>query len=537
MTNNGDDTVSVIHGTDNAVTATIGVGAQPNGVGVDPTTDTVFASNTNGHTVSVIDGANNAVTATIGVGPLPKGVGVDPATHTAYVANGEDNTVSVITTPGAPRSGGLVFTGVAPTRVCDTRPTLVSGITDACTGQSLHGGVPLVVNLPTSLVPVTAGAVVANVTVTDPTSDGYLSVSPTEGLVPASSNLNFTAGQTVANQVTVPTGPSISQGGMASITVNDFPGTPLADVVIDVEGYDAIPATPGATAGDFHPLTPARLADTRCPATAGMCAAEGVPAVNQAAGTLGPAGQDQVTVRGVKDVPSTGVAAVVVNVTAVAPSAHGYLTVAAGGSIPPGTAPGSSSLTFAPGEILANKVTVPVGPNGTISMYNYTGSTDIVVDIEGWYSAADGPAGDTFTPVAPTRLADTRCATTACSTGYLPVQNAADTSPLGGQSLTVVVGGTGSVPVDIAAAVLNVVDVNPQAGNYLTVYPAGTTIPPTSDVNWIQANSSTIVADAAYSAPGNRSAIDIYNGSFPYTETNVVVDLFGYYTAPSITKR
>ena len=45
-----------------------------------------------GDTVSVIDGATNTVTATIPVGSAPDGVGVDPATGTVYVTNFFPNT-------------------------------------------------------------------------------------------------------------------------------------------------------------------------------------------------------------------------------------------------------------------------------------------------------------------------------------------------------------------------------------------------------------------------------------------------------------
>jgi YVTN family beta-propeller protein len=78
------------------VTATIGVGSGPEGVGVDPSTHTVYVANSNGNSVSVIDGTTNTVTATIAAGSGPEGVGVDPSTHTVYVANSNGNSVSVI---------------------------------------------------------------------------------------------------------------------------------------------------------------------------------------------------------------------------------------------------------------------------------------------------------------------------------------------------------------------------------------------------------------------------------------------------------
>jgi YVTN family beta-propeller protein len=87
----------VINEATNTVTATIGVGSDPSGIGVDPSTHTVYVTNSGSGTVSVINEATNTVTATIGVGNYPNGVGVDPSTHAVYVTNTGSGTVSVIT--------------------------------------------------------------------------------------------------------------------------------------------------------------------------------------------------------------------------------------------------------------------------------------------------------------------------------------------------------------------------------------------------------------------------------------------------------
>ena len=96
VANQNSDTVSVINGATNTVTATIAVGSTPFAVAVDPTTDTAYVANIGSDTVSVINGATNTVTATIAVGSAPFGVAADPATGTVYVANEGSNTVSVI---------------------------------------------------------------------------------------------------------------------------------------------------------------------------------------------------------------------------------------------------------------------------------------------------------------------------------------------------------------------------------------------------------------------------------------------------------
>ena len=54
-----------------AVTATIPVGIAPLGVGNNPVTNTVYVTNNGDNTVSVISGETQRVTATIAVGPAP----------------------------------------------------------------------------------------------------------------------------------------------------------------------------------------------------------------------------------------------------------------------------------------------------------------------------------------------------------------------------------------------------------------------------------------------------------------------------------
>jgi YVTN family beta-propeller protein len=62
-------------------------------VAVDPGSRTVYVTNDADDTVSVIDASTRTVTATVPVGKEPVGVAVDPDTHTVYVANWFDGTV------------------------------------------------------------------------------------------------------------------------------------------------------------------------------------------------------------------------------------------------------------------------------------------------------------------------------------------------------------------------------------------------------------------------------------------------------------
>ncbi len=91
----GDDTVSVIDGSTDTVTATVTVGDRPFGVGVNTDTNKIYVANVGGG-VSVIDGSTDTVTDTVNVGSSPRGVGVNTDKNKIYVTNDNDNTVSVI---------------------------------------------------------------------------------------------------------------------------------------------------------------------------------------------------------------------------------------------------------------------------------------------------------------------------------------------------------------------------------------------------------------------------------------------------------
>ena len=87
MANSGSNDVSVIDTSTNAVTTTVPLSAEPQGVTFTPDGQTAYVTNYTGSSVSVISTSNNAVTGTIGVGTGPYGVAVSPSGLTAYVTN------------------------------------------------------------------------------------------------------------------------------------------------------------------------------------------------------------------------------------------------------------------------------------------------------------------------------------------------------------------------------------------------------------------------------------------------------------------
>lgn len=104
----------------------------------------------------------------------------------------------------------------------------------------------------------------------------------------------------------------------------------------------------------------------------------------------------QVHVTGVAGVPS-GVDAVSLNVGATNSVAGGFITV-----YPCGTRDLVSSVNFAAGETVSNAVIATVSADGNVCFYS-SATADLVVDINGWFSATSD-----FTGVMPTRVFDTR---------------------------------------------------------------------------------------------------------------------------------
>jgi hypothetical protein len=87
----------------------------------------------------------------------------------------------------------------------------------------------------------------------------------------------------------------------------------------------------------------------------------------------------QVTGRG--GVPTSGVTAVILNVTVTECSGPGYITAYASG----GTAPGTSNLNFLAGSTVPNQVVVAVGADGAVILSNTSfGSVQLIADIQGY---------------------------------------------------------------------------------------------------------------------------------------------------------
>ena len=99
--------------------------------------------------------------------------------------------------PQATVTGGQGFHSLSPVRVLDTRTGLGAAKAPVGSGRSIDVQLTGVGGVPATGV----AAVVFNLTAVSPTTGGFLTVYPTGSTRPTASTLNFTTGQTVANEV------------------------------------------------------------------------------------------------------------------------------------------------------------------------------------------------------------------------------------------------------------------------------------------------------------------------------------------------
>jgi len=237
----------------------------------------------------------------------------------------------------------------------------------------------------------------------------------------------------------------------------------------------------------YHPVTPCRILDTRFGPE----------------GKVGDNSEITVDVTGSCDVPGAGVSAVVINTTVTEPTAGSYLTVYPSDVSPRPTA---SNLNFGPGQTVANLVTVKVGADGDVKVYNAVGQVHVIFDVAGWYGGPTG--GSRFNGLSPQRIVDTRTS----GQGKLPP----------GFELVVRVTIGGITPT---ALVLNATVTEPTANSYLTFYRCGTVRPTASNLNF---GPGQTVPNLVIVPVGPDGCFRVYNEA---GATHVILDLVGVYGA------
>ncbi len=366
--------------------------------------------------------------------------------------------------------GNPSLVSLTPARILDTRYGTGAPSRILRNGETVPLTVTGVGGVPTTGV----GTVVLNVTVTGPTGAGFVTAYPSGATRPTASNLNYVRNQTVANQVVT----KVGSDGVVNLYV--LTGTQL---IADVTGW-----YPSGAA--YRALIPRRILDTRY--------GTGAPR-----GVVPAGGQRDLTVLGVGAVPAAGVDSVVLNLTAVTPSADGYLTAWPTGQ----PRPGVSNVNFQRGQILPGLAIVKVGSSGKVSIYTHA-SSHIVADVVGFF-----PDGSDYVGLSPARIVDTRY-------GIGAARHVVGS----GGVLTLPVAGLGGVPASgVKAVMLNVTVTGTTGSGYLTVYPSDVTRPTTSTLNYVRGDT---LSNSVIARLGGDGKVRIY----VKTATHVVVDVSGYFT-------
>ncbi|MBB4907910.1 RCC1 domain-containing protein [Actinophytocola algeriensis] len=247
----------------------------------------------------------------------------------------------------------------------------------------------------------------------------------------------------------------------------------------------AVPVTPSAaapaaevTGSTFTPRSPVRVLDTR---TAGPVGAGGTVAIDLAS-----------------HVPATATA-VVLNVTGVAPTASTFVTVYPGGA----ARPTASSLNLDVGEVRANQVTVALGADRTVRLYNNSGRINLVADLAGHYGTESGAL---FTGLPPNRVLDTR-----------------DDHPLSSGGVRVL-DLSRVVPESATAVTFNLTATLPTASTFVTAWPTGARRPTASNLNVEIGETRPNLVTAAI---GADRTVSLYNN---YGNVHLLADLTGFHT-------
>ncbi len=386
---------------------------------------------------------------------------------------------------GTTTSNSGEFNTVTPSRILDTRNS--TGVCPGAACIKLTAGTALTVavagqgGLPASGI----AAAAINITAVNATQPGNLKVYAAGDSAPTGSILNYATGQAASNAAIAKVGSS----GNITLIANGTAGSQV-DVIIDVTGYH----TQTADGSSFNPVNATRVMDTRAASQTGKCPTYSIQCTTIQAGQ-----QLVVQVSGQNGLPNNDMTAVAANITAVNASSAGNLTVWADGSTKPSTA----NLNYPATNPKAGFSIVKLPANGRIRIYA-SQTTDVLVDIQGWFGPTSTSSGSTFTPGTQATVANNVAISAA---GTTDVQ---------------ITGQGGAPNAGITAVAVNITAATPAASGYITAYPQGTTRPATSNVNYVQGQTASNTAIV----PVNNGKITLYSTA----SVNATVTVEGWYT-------
>ncbi|MFE5031897.1 PKD domain-containing protein [Streptomyces sp. NPDC056683] len=277
------------------------------------------------------------------------------------------------------------------------------------------------------------------------------------------------------------------------------PGTyTVTQTVTDSDGRTATATAPITVGAAFIAHGPVRLLDTRY----------GTGAPKRA---VGAGGVVRLKILGVGGVPASGVTAVTLNVTDTGATVSSYVSVYPDG----GARPSASNLNFQAGQVNPNLVTVRVGADGYVDLYNAHGKVNLIADVDGYYTTTmptiedESMAG--LAAVTPTRVLDTRNGTGAAKGAVGPRSTTTFTLPKYARGVATV------------GAVLNVTVTGGTSSGYITVDCGGPAAPSTSSLNYRAGQTASNLTVPCVSA----GKVHIYNSA---GHVQLIADLQGLYT-------
>ena len=254
-----------------------------------------------------------------------------------------------------------------------------------------------------------------------------------------------------------------------------FAALMAAALVVVVPVGSPAGAAEAAVGSTYTALSPTRVLDTR-----------------SGRGPVGAGGTTSVDLAGLVPASAT---AVVFNLTGTEPTADTYVTVSPHGQARPVV----SNLNLRPGETRANLVTVAVGADRVLDLYNNAGSTHLIVDLAGYYATGTGAK---FLPTRPSRVLDTTVGPWSTTTLDL----------------------SQTVPSSATSVVLNVTVADATADTFVTAWPAGGARPNASSVNVPAGGTNPGLTTVAL---GAGQSVNLFNH---VGQVRLVVDLQGFYT-------
>jgi hypothetical protein len=364
----------------------------------------------------------------------------------------------------APAEVAAKFVPVVPTRVLDTRVGTGTGVV-----APVGPGQTITIDL-SALVPADATAIALNVTGTSPTASTYVTVFPAGTTPPLASNLNLVPNQTRPNAVIV--------AAPADRRISLYNNAGNTHLIADLSGFYTTSSTHG-----FTSMSPVRALDTRV-----------------SGGPLGPGGVRTVDLSGLLPVSAS---TVTFNLTGTEATGSTFVTAWPTGS----PRPLASNLNLTPGETAPNQVTVQLGTNRSVNLYNNIGNTHLIVDVAGYYAAG---SGSSYFAIPPERIVDTRF------DGFGPLTS--------DQILVVKPAG---LPPTLSGVTFNLTGTEPSTSMYVTSWPGNSDPPLASNLNLVagQTAPNLVTVGVSLNPEGNPEYWTINSvGS-----VHLIMDVAGYF--------